>query len=139
MTTDTWQRRPVFSKPGPARILTEQLIECRERGFYQLHAFVIMPEHLHVLLTPGEETSLEKAMQMTKGGASFRIKKELLYQWPIWHAGFHDRWIRDAGEFTAKKRYIETNPVAAGIVERENEYELGSAAGRYRMDPSKFD
>jgi putative transposase len=139
VTTDTWQRRQLFLKPEPARILLEQILECRERGFYRLHAFVIMPEHLHALLTPGQNTTLEKAMQMIKGGAAYRIKKELLYTFPIWHAGFHDRWIRDVAEFRARKKYIETNPVAAGLADRPEEYELSSACGKYVMDSSQYD
>jgi putative transposase len=75
VTTDTWQRRRLFLKPEPAEILIEQLNDCRDRGFFKLHAFVIMPDHWHLLLTPGEDTSLEKAVQMIKGGSSFRIRK----------------------------------------------------------------
>lgn len=56
-----------------------------------MHAFVIMPEHLHLLITSGENTPLEKAVMMIKGGSSHRIKKELLYSFPIWMSGYHDR------------------------------------------------
>lgn len=129
VTTDTWQRRQFFLKPDPARILLEQLLECRDRGFYALHAFVIMPEHLHFLLTPGSETSLEKAVQMIKGGSSHRIKQELIYRFPIWMSGFHDRWIRELAEYRLRKQYIELNPVKAGYAGKPSEYELGSACG----------
>jgi REP-associated tyrosine transposase len=139
VTTDTWQRRQVFLKPGPARILLEQLLECRERGFYALHAFAIMPEHLHVLFTPGNETSLEKAVQMIKGGSSHRIKKELVYQFPVWMSGFHDRWIRDLTEYRLRKQYIELNPVKADYAGKPSEYELGSACGKYRLDLCQYD
>ena len=104
-----------------------------------LHAFVVMPDHFHALLTPGDETSLEKAMQMIKGGSAFRIKKELLYQWPVWHAGYHERWIRDAHEYAAKKKYVESNPVAAALCGQVQEYPYGSASGEFEMDMSQFD
>ena len=138
VTTDTWQRRPIFQKPEPARILVEQLIECRDRGFYKLHSFTVMPEHLHILLTPGEQSSLEKAMMMIKGGASHRIKKELLYQSPIWMERFHDRWIRDLTEYRLRKQYIEQNPVKAGFAARAADYPLGSASGRFQIDACAF-
>ncbi len=105
VTTDTWGRRQIFLKPEPAKIVSEQILECRERGFYRLHAFVVMPEHLHILLTPGEETSLERAVMMIKGGSSFKIRKELLYISPVWMSGYHDRWIRDAHEYRIRKQY----------------------------------
>ena len=102
VTAKTWQRRPLFAKPGPAGVLLEQILSCRERGYYKLHAFVIMPEHAHALLTPGGDTTLEKVMQMIKGGSAHRIGKELNYKLPVWQAGYHDRWIRDAEEYTTR-------------------------------------
>jgi putative transposase len=139
VTTDTWERRQIFSKPEPARIVLEQILECRERGFYKLHAFVVMPEHLHILITPGEETPLEKAVMMIKGGSSYRIKKELLYSFPIWMSGYHDRWIRDPQEYRVRKQYIELNPVKARLAERPADYALGSASGKYRLDSCVHD
>lgn len=139
VTTHTWQRREIFRKEAPARILLDQILDCRERGFYKLHAFVIMPDHLHLLLTPAEDASLEKAIQMIKGGSSHRIKKELLYRWPIWQPGFHDRWIRSAEEFQARLDYIAQNPVAARVAESISDYALSSTSGKFRLDSSQFD
>jgi len=139
VTAKTWERRPIFVKAEPARILLEQLVNCRERGFYKLHAFVIMPEHFHALLTPGEQTTLEKAMQMIKGGSAHRIRKELTYKLPVWQAGYHDRWIRDAQEYESCKRYIEGNPVAARLVEQAEDYGLSSANGKFVLDASPYD
>jgi len=121
------------------KIVAEQIMECRDREFYKLHAFVIMPDHLHVLLTPGETTTLEKAMQMIKGGSSHRMGQDRPHPFPIWHAGFHDRWIRNAKEYRECKLYIEQNPVVAKMVERAASYALSSASGHYRLDPSTFD
>lgn len=134
VTTDTWQRRPIFKKENVAEIVLQQILECRETSFYKLHAFVIMPDHLHLLLTPGAETSLEKAMQMIKGGSAYRIKKELSYQLPIWHAGFHDRWMRDEGEYQTRLQYILQNPVVARLVTNSAEYNWSSASGKWEMD-----
>ena len=139
VTTDTWQRRALFAKPDVARIVLEQILSCRDRGVYKLHAFVVMPEHLHVLLTPAETTTVEKAMQMIKGGSAHRLGLERPHKFPIWHAGFHDRWMRDADEYRSSKRYIEQNPVDAKLVERPEDYILSSASGQYVLDPSVFD
>ncbi len=139
VTTDTWQRRQLFSKPEPGRILLEQILECCEKGFYKLHAFVIMPDHLHILLTPGDNTTLEKAMQMIKGGSSYRIKRQLGYKFPIWQLGYHDRWIRNAAEYETRKHYIEQNPVQERLVEKAKDFELSSACGEFVLDVSQFD
>jgi putative transposase len=139
VTTDTWQRRQLFAKSEMAQIVLEQLLSCRDRGFYKLHAFVVMPDHLHVLLTPGEITTLEKSMQMIKGGSARRIGIERPHNFPIWHEGFHDRWMRDAAEYLDRKHYIEQNPVMAWIVEKPGDYPTSSACGQYALDASRFD
>jgi REP-associated tyrosine transposase len=137
--TNTWQRKALFINQGLGKIVVEQIVECRDRGFYKLHAFVVMPEHLHILLTPADETTIEKAMQMIKGGSAHRMGQERAQKFPIWHAGFHDRWMRDANEYRDSKRYIEQNPVEAKLVQRAEDYILSSASGQYVLDPSVFD
>jgi putative transposase len=122
-----------------ARIVLEQILSCRDRGFYKLHAFVVMPDHLHVLLTPGETTTVEKAMQMIKGGSAHRMGLEKPHKFPSWHAGFHDRWTRDAEKYLGSKKYIEQNPVEAKLVERPEDYAFSSASGKYVLDLSRFD
>ena len=77
VTTDTWQRRRIFLKAEPSSIVLERLFECRQKGVLKLHSFVLMPEHLHLLMTPGDETSREKAVQMIKGGSAHTIGKQL--------------------------------------------------------------
>jgi putative transposase len=73
VTTNTWQKHPLFINTELANIVVEQILSCRDRGFYKLHAFAVMPDHLHVLLTPSEATTIEKAMQMIKGGSAHRM------------------------------------------------------------------
>ena len=92
-----------------------------------------------MLITPGDDTPLEKAMMMIKGGSSFRIRKELNFKFPIWHRGFHDRWIRDVQEYRTRKQYIELNPVKAGLVETSKAYAFGSASGEFELDASQYD
>ena len=129
VTTDTWERRPIFKKPNVAEVVLDQILTCRDRGFFKLHAFVIVPDHLHILLTPDSGTTLEKAMQMIKGGSAFRIKKELGYQFPIWQSSFHDRWMRNEEEYRARLTYLSQNPVEAKLVSSPAEYTWGSAKG----------
>ena len=139
VTTDTWQKHPVFINTALANIVVEQILSCRDRGFYKPHAFVVMPDHLHVLLTPGESTTIEKAIQMIKGGSAHRIGLEKPNKFPIWHAGFHDRWMRNAEEYRRSKKYIEQNPVEAKLVDRPEDYVFSSASRKYGLDLSRFD
>jgi REP-associated tyrosine transposase len=139
VTSRTWNGRPLFARPEVAQILLDQLLDCRQRGFYKLHPFVIMPDHFHVLLTPSDTTSLEKAVQMIKGGSSHRIKQHLTYASPVWQEGFHDRWIRDESEFQERAAYIRSNPVTAKLATVPEEYVFASASGHYLLDSSKYE
>jgi putative transposase len=139
VTTDTWQKHPLFINTALANVVVEQILSCRDRGFYKLHAFVLMPDHLHVLLTPEETTTIEKAMQMIKGGSAHRMGLEKPNKFPIWHSGFHDRWMRDAEEYRGSKRYIELNPVEAKLVEKPEDYNFSSASQKYVLDLSRFE
>ncbi len=139
VTTDTWERHAVFINTALANIVVEQIVSCRDRGYYKLHAFVLMPEHLHMLLTPGDDTTIEKAVQMIKGGSAHRIGIEKPQAFPIWHRGFHDRWIRDADQFFNAKSYIEQNPVKAKLAEAAEQYAWSSANGKVVLDASRYE
>jgi putative transposase len=59
--------------PQVAEILVQWILACRDKSIYQLHEFVVMPNHFHLLLTPGGSASLEKAVQFIKGGVLTRF------------------------------------------------------------------
>ena len=88
---------------------------------YLLHAFVVMPDHLHVLLTPLE--AVEKSVQLIKGGFSFRAKRELGWNGEVWQSGFTDHRIRDSEDWQRHLEYIRLNPVEARLVEDSVLYE----------------
>lgn len=139
ITTQTWQRRKLFQKPATAEIVINQLLACRDRGFYQLHQFVLMPDHLHILLTPGSDHSLEQALQMIKGGSSHKIGTQLCTPWPVWQPGFHDRFVRDEIEYHNFANYIKQNPLKRRLAETPERYPWSSATGQFLLDPSPFD
>jgi putative transposase len=96
-------------------------------GRITVHDFVIMPNHVHILMTVPGEMSLEKAMQLIKGGFSFRANKELGFCGEIWQRGFSDVRINDESSFQQHREYIENNPVKAGLASTPEEYRGGSA------------
>jgi len=135
VTTDTWQRQRIFQNREAARIVEDTICRYRDEGFFFVHRHVVMPEHLHVILTPGEETTLEKAMQLIKGGSSHEIGKSLSRRFPVWHAGFTEHQIRDHKDFDAHVRYIDQNPVKEHLAGRPGDYPYCSAYGKLRPDP----
>lgn len=133
VTSSTWGRRSLFSRDIWAKLLIETLYHYRDTA-YLLHGFVIMPDHLHVLLTP--KTSLEKAAQFIKGGFTYRAKKGLGSNMEIWQKGFSDHRIRDAGDYRLHEIYIRQNPVRKNLCERAEDYPYSSAHSGFDLDPA---
>src|SRR5262249_14458337 len=98
VTTKTSQGVPLLQSERNAMLLVEVMRSYVTAGKFRIHDFVIMPNHLHVLLTVGPETSIEKAMQFIKGGFSYRLKKESGYLGEVWQRGFSEcaSWTRRA-------------------------------------------
>jgi putative transposase len=135
VTTKSCQNMPAFQVREVADIAIDKLLEYRGRGNYLLHEFVVMPNHLHLILTPMNSISLEKAIQLIKGGASYEIHRVRAKKMPIWQSGFHESRIRDAIDYRSKSDYIRFNPVVAKLVEQPQDWSFGSASGKYLLDP----
>jgi putative transposase len=131
VTTITAGRLPIFRRETTARLLLDTLAHYREQRRFLLHEFVIMPDHIHVLLTPAADVSLEKAMQFIKGGFSYRLK----FRGPVWQQSFTNHRVRDSRDYEHHRGYIRMNPVRARLAERAEEYPYSSAAGVMRLDP----
>src|SRR6201987_487248 len=131
ITSSTWGRRAVFSRELWAKLLIDTLYHYRGTA-YLLHEFVVMPDHIHVLLTP--ITSLEKAVQFIKGGFSYRAKKELGSNLEVWQKGFSDHRIRDASDYRLHQVYILQNPVRKHLCARAEEYPYSSAKPGFELD-----
>src|ERR1700730_7206610 len=87
--------------------------QMRARRFV-VHDFVVMPDHVHILLTVYDDMTLEKAMQLVKGGFSYRAGKELDFQGDVWQRGFSDVLVIGEESFHRHREYIDLNPVKAG-------------------------
>ena len=131
VTSETWGRRSLFTNDRWAKLLIDTLYHYRGQA-YALHEFVVMPEHIHVLLTP--QTSLEKAVQFIKGGFSCRVTKDLQSNMEVWQTGFQDHRIRDASDYAAHVFYIHENPVKRGLCQKADDYAYSSADPRYDLD-----
>jgi putative transposase len=129
ITTQSHDRRRLFQVTATAELLIETLQHYRHEGHYKLHAFVVMPDHIHLLLTPIDIT-LERCIQLIKGGFSHHLASNL----PIWQRGFTDRRMRDRDDFLTHRTYIHDNPVRARLCQLPEDYPYSSA--HLRSNPS---
>ena len=89
---------------------------------FQLADFVIMPDHVHLLITVNESMTIEKAMQLIKGSFSHRLKKEFGYLGEVWQKGFSEVRVNTDEESVRFRKYIQMNPVKAGLVNAPESY-----------------
>jgi putative transposase len=134
----TWERRFILQSNPLCGLLLEVLRQNRAKQRLQVHEFVFMRNHVHLILTPAPLVSLEKAVQFIKGGFSFRAAKEKNLNHEIWQKGYNEHRIRDADEYAQHVEYVWMNPVKAGLVERPEEHPYSSARLRSEVDPAPF-
>jgi putative transposase len=115
LTTATFQRRALFVVTANAELLVKTLFHYRDQGRYALHGFVVMPEHVHVLLTPSESQTVERCAQCIKGGFSHEVRAQ--FHGEVWQVGFHEHRIRDGEDFRRQLGYIAANPEKRGLID----------------------
>ena len=91
-------------------------LQCFNAQRYALHAYVVMPNHVHVLFTPHGQLSLPGIVQAWKGVSSRMIHKEGLSKLdPFWQPDYFDRLVRSPEHFEKVRCYIQANPSKAGL------------------------
>ena len=130
VSTQTAERRPFFRHERWAKLFLDVVEHYRDA--YLLHAFVLMPDHVHLLLSPRE--SLERSIQNIKGNFSYRAKRELGWQGEVWQKGFTDHRIRDVQDFERHIEYIVLSPVRAKLCQTPEEYPHSSLSSATRLD-----
>ncbi len=130
ITTTTYKRYTYFNDLTKARRFFRVLYDYNEQNKFLLHAFVLMPDHLHAILTPSPALSLERAVQLIKGGSSFRLNMSD----KVWQPGFTNHRIRDMDDYETHVGYIHRNPVKRRLVELAQKYPLCSAYPGWKLD-----
>ncbi|HMS16760.1 MAG TPA: transposase [Planctomycetota bacterium] len=123
----------VLREERAARIM-EQVLLFGARESYELLAWCVMPNHLHMLivLRPGKDLAL--VMQRMKSFSAHEINKVLGRKGPVWRREYFDRFMRDAKHEEVTICYIEQNPVRAGLAPSAPEWRWGSAWKGYRRN-----
>jgi putative transposase len=136
VTTKIAEGRRLLQSERMATLLIEVLFEQRQLGRYQLHEFVVMPNHLHVLLTV--EGTISKAIQVIKGRFAHDAREKFDIRLQIWQRGFSDHAIRDACDYFTHCQYIWQNPVKTGSAVAAEEFAYSSASRKYALDAPPF-
>jgi len=119
-----------LADPEIAAYAEYPIVHGAELGRYLLHAYVIMPNHVHILLEP--RLPLAKITGVIKGVAARDANATLGRSGkPFWQDESFDHWIRNSAEFARVCHYIEWNPVRAGLVARPEDWKWSSASSPF--------
>jgi putative transposase len=123
ITFSCFRRLPYLEDPTSKDTL-EQVIE-KTRSSYQLmiYAYVIMPEHVHLLTNEPPKLSLASFLRVVKGQSSKLLKGT---REKFWQTRYYDFNTFTTGKFVEKVRYIHRNPVTRGLVARPEDYRWSS-------------
>ena len=99
------------------QILVLNLIKEGHNKYYYLYAVVIMPDHVHLILTIKEDYSLSRIMKGIKGKSARSINKNRNGKGSIWQDESYDRILRNEEELFEKLKYMLNNPVKSGLTD----------------------
>lgn len=134
ITASAYMHQNLFQRTETADLLLETIFRYRNANEFSLHEFVIMPNHLHLLISNEDGRSVARAMQLIKGGFSHAIGKAGMKLKAVWQPSYYEHRVRDASEYLRIRSYVRENPVRRGLVEAANEYPYSSARTAFRLD-----
>jgi putative transposase len=122
VTTKTSMGRALLQSERNATLFINVLRSYMAAGKFRVHDFVVMPNHVHLLMTAGADMSIEKAVQFIKGGFSYHMKKDLEYAGEVWQRGFSEVRVKDRESFLQHRQYIARNPVKSRLADSADEF-----------------
>jgi len=124
VTTDL-ARNVVALSPAECDLVLEALAVHHCPGNFLLLAYVVMPDHMHLLLAPQEQT-LPQILRDLKSKSGHEIARRRSVPGPIWQPRYFDNIIRRVRHFWEKLDYIHQNPVEAALVGQPHEWKWSS-------------
>ena len=122
-----WLREPRVA----AAVVDGILYGCSILHLFALHAFVVMPNHVHISITP--HSPIRRITNGPKGSTARQANRILRRTArPFWQDESYDHWVRDEHEFNRICSYIEWNPVFAALVARPQDWPWSSLARQFQ-------
>ena len=117
LTFSCYRRRPYLSMVAAMELFEDALERVRLRSLFAVASYVVMPEHVHLLVNEPRRGLLSRAVQALKLSVSMRSRER-----PFWQAHYYDFNVSTHAKFVEKLRYIHRNPVRRGLVIKPEEW-----------------
>jgi REP-associated tyrosine transposase len=134
ITASAYMHENLFQMNESADLLLATILRYRDAGEFQLHEFVIMPNHMHLLLSLDDRQTVGRAMQLVKGGFSHALQQAGPRRPAVWQPSYYEHRVRNLDEYRRIRDYIHNNPVRRGLVTAASAYSHSSAAPIVRLD-----
>jgi putative transposase len=121
VTFSCYHRKPYLGTPAARNLFERSLEAMRLRYEFFLAGYVVMPEHVHLLLSEPRRAILAKALQALKLSVAVQSRER-----PFWQARYYDFNVFTESKRTEKLRYIHRNPVTRGLVTQPDEWPWSS-------------
>src|SRR5262245_46493120 len=122
VTARTAEGTAILQSDRMADLFADVLRSYMREKKFRVHDFVVMRNHVHLLITVDSSMSVEKAVQFIKGNFSYRAKKGMGFQGEVWERSFSDVSVRDEVSFRKHQHYIYNNPVEAAMATAPEKY-----------------
>ena len=119
----------LLANPRVAKMMEDALLHF-DGERYRMHAWAVMPNHVHALATPVPCHSLGQIVHSWKSYVANKANRMLSRTGRFWDGDFFDRYIRTSRHFDAALAYVEYNPVAAGLCNSKEAWPFSSARRR---------
>jgi putative transposase len=121
LTFSCYRRRPYLSTAAAMDLFEDALERVRLRYLFVVAGYVVMPEHVHLLVSEPRRALLSRAIQALKLSVSMRSQER-----PFWQAHYYDFNVSTHEKFVEKLRYIHRNPVRRGLATRPEDWKASS-------------
>jgi putative transposase len=134
ITASAYMHQNLFQRAETAELLLATIVRNRGKGEFLLHEFVIMPNHMHLLLTVDDDHAVGRAVQLIKGGFSHALGQTGLKLKAVWQPSYYEHRVRDEGEYERMRHYIHENPVRRHLAGAAENYPFSSARTGISLD-----
>jgi putative transposase len=121
LTFSCHDRKPYFATPASRELFERTLEQIRRRYVFHVFGYVIMPEHVHLMVSEPGRGMLDRAIQALKTSISKQSNQK-----PFWLARYYDFNVHSEEKRVEKLRYMHRNPVTRGLVARPEEWKWSS-------------
>jgi putative transposase len=121
LTFSCHARQPYLASPASRELFEHALEQIRRRYVFFVLGYVVMPEHVHLLVSESKRGTLDRAVQALKTSVSKQSKQR-----PFWLPRYYDFNVRSENKRVEKLRYMHRNPVVRGLVKKPDDWKWSS-------------